>query len=205
MFLQDTIAAIATPIGAGGIGIIRISGPDAVKVASGLFRSAAFDPRAPQSHRLYYGTIVDPQDGTSIDEVLLTCMLAPRSYTREDVVEINCHSGLTVLRKILELVIQSGARPAEPGEFTKRAFLNGRIDLAQAEAVIDIIEAKTEASLKIASSQLQGGLSAKLHALRDALIDITSHLEASIDFPRRILTFMVPGRLNTSLPAYGRS
>ena len=153
---QDTIAAIATPIGAGGIGIIRISGPDAVKVASALFRSAAFDPRAPQSHRLYYGTIVDPQDGSSIDEVLLTCMLAPRSYTREDVVEINCHSGLTVLRKILELVIQSGARPAEPGEFTKRAFLNGRIDLAQAEAVIDIIEAKTEASLKIASSQLQG-------------------------------------------------
>ena len=183
MYQEDTIAAISTPINEGGIGIIRISGPDAVKVASSLFRSAAFDPRVPQSHRLYYGTIVDPQDSSSIDEVLLTCMLAPRSYTREDIVEINCHSGLTVLRKILELVIQSGARPAEPGEFTKRAFLNGRIDLAQAEAVIDIIEAKTEASLKIASSQLQGGLSAKLHALRDALIDITSHVEASIDFP----------------------
>ena len=183
MYQQDTIAAISTPVGAGGIGIIRISGPDAVKVASVLFHSAAFDPRAPQSHRLYYGTIVDPQDCSPIDEVLITCMLAPRSYTREDIVEINCHSGLTVLRKILELVIQSGARPADPGEFTKRAFLNGRIDLAQAEAVIDIIEAKTEASLKIASSQLQGGLSAKLHALRDALIDITSNLEASIDFP----------------------
>jgi len=183
MYLQDTIAAISTPVGAGGIGIIRISGPDAVKVASALFRSAAFDPRAPQSHRLYYGTIVDPQGCSSIDEVLITCMLAPRSYTREDVVEINCHSGVTVLQKILGLVVRCGARPAEPGEFTKRAFLNGRIDLAQAEAVIDIIEAKTEASLKIASAQLHGRLSDTLHALRDELIDITAHVEAAIDFP----------------------
>ena len=183
MYPQDTIAAIATPAGAGGIGIIRISGPDAVKIASSLFHSASFDPGTFLSHRLYYGTIVDPRDRSMIDEVLIACMQAPRSYTREDVVEINCHSGMTVLRKILGLVIRAGARPAEPGEFTKRAFLNGRIDLAQAEAVIDIIEAKTEASLKIASAQLLGGLSVKLRTLSDALQDITAQIEASIDFP----------------------
>jgi tRNA modification GTPase len=183
MYHHDTIAAISTPVGAGGIGIVKISGPDALKIASMLFRPAASDPRPLSSHRICHGTILDPQDCTVIDEVLITFMHAPRSYTREDVVEINCHSGLTVLKKVLGMVMRCGARPAEPGEFTKRAFLNGRIDLAQAEAVIDIIEAKTEASLKIASAQLDGRLSHNLHALRDELIDIAAHLEAAIDFP----------------------
>ena len=183
MYPQDTIAAISTPIGAGGIGIIKISGPDALKIASALFNPSAHAPRPLVSHRIYHGTIVDSHDHTVIDEVLITFMQAPRSYTREDVVEINCHSGVTVLQKILSLVLRGGARPAEPGEFTKRAFMNGRIDLAQAEAVIDIIEAKTEASLKIASAQLHGRLSGALYALRDELIDMTAHVEASIDFP----------------------
>ena len=183
MYHHDTIAAIATPVGAGGIGIIKISGPDSLKIAAALFRSAAPNPQPLASHRIYHGTIVDPQDFSVIDEVLITFMRAPRTYTREDVVEINCHSGVIVLQKILGLVMRSGARPAEPGEFTKRAFLNGRIDLAQAEAVIDIIDAKTEASLKISSSQLRGRLSDILHALRDKLIDITAHIEAAIDFP----------------------
>jgi len=183
MYHHDTIAAIATPAGAGGIGIIKISGPDSLKIATALFRSAASNPKPLASHHIYHGTIVDPQDRTVIDEVLITCMHAPRSYTRENVVEINCHSGVIVLQKILGLVMQCGARPADPGEFTKRAFLNGRIDLTQAEAVIDIIEAKTEASLKISSSQLRGKLSDTLHALRDELIDITAHIEAAIDFP----------------------
>jgi tRNA modification GTPase len=183
MYLQDTIAAIATPVGGGGIGIIKISGPDSLNIATALFHSTASNLKPFASHRIYHGTIVDPQDFSVIDEVLLSFMHAPRSYTREDVVEINCHSGVIVLQKILGLVIRSGARPAEPGEFTKRAFLNGRIDLTQAEAVIDIIEAKTEASLKISSSQLRGRLSDTLHALRDELIDITAHIEAAIDFP----------------------
>jgi tRNA modification GTPase len=183
MYHHDTIAAIATPVGAGGIGIIKISGPDSLKIANTLFCSPALNSLPLASHRVYHGTIVDPQDSTVIDEVLITCMHAPRSYTRENVVEINCHSGIMVLQKILSLVMQCGARPAEPGEFTKRAFLNGRIDLTQAEAVIDIIEAKTESSLKISSSQLRGRLSNALHALRDELIDITAHIDAAIDFP----------------------
>jgi tRNA modification GTPase len=183
MYHHDTIAAIATPAGAGGIGIIKISGPDSLNIATALFHSASPSPQLLASHRIYYGTIIDPQDSTVIDEVLITCMHAPRSYTRENVVEINCHSGVIVLQKILNLVMRCGARPAEPGEFTKRSFLNGRIDLTQAEAVIDIIEAKTEASLKISSSQLRGKLSHTLHALRDELIDITAHIEAAIDFP----------------------
>jgi len=187
MYLKDTIAAIATPAGRGGVGIIKISGPDALQIVTSLFRSPAGDVRSPRTHHLCYGTIIDPHDAKVLDEVLLSYMKGPASYTREDVVEINCHSGFTVLQKILELVIRGGARPAEPGEFTKRAFLNGRIDLAQAEAVIDIIEAKTEASLKIATRQLQGRLSEKLHALQDGILDLISHIEASIDFPEEDL------------------
>ncbi len=187
MYLKDTIAAIATPVGRGGVGIIKISGPDALQIVTSLFRSPAGDVRSPRTHHLCYGTIIDPHDASVLDEVLLSYMQGPASYTREDVVEINCHSGFTVLQKILELVIRGGARPAEPGEFTKRAFLNGRIDLAQAEAVMDIIEAKTEASLKIATRQLQGRLSEKLHALQDGILDLISHIEASIDFPEEDL------------------
>jgi tRNA modification GTPase len=183
MYQRDTIAAIATPAGMGGIGIIKISGPDALHTIAPLFRSPLFNPTSAETRHLYFGTIIDPQDSHILDEVLVSYMRAPRTYTCEDVVEINCHSGFVILQKILELVLQNGARLAEPGEFTKRAFLNGRIDLTQAEAVIDIIEAKTEAGLKIASRQLHGSLSDKLHALHAALIDCTMHIEAAIDFP----------------------
>jgi tRNA modification GTPase len=183
MYPRDTIAAIATPAGMGGIGIIKISGPDALQTIAPLFRSPLFNPASLEMRHLYFGAIIDPQDLHILDEVLVSYMRAPRTYTCEDVVEINCHSGFVILQKILELVLQNGARLAEPGEFTKRAFLNGRIDLTQAEAVIDVIEAKTEAGLKIASRQLHGSLSDKLHALHAALIDCTMHIEAAIDFP----------------------
>ena len=147
---DDTIAAIATPVGTGGIGIVRMSGPRSTAIAARIFqpRHASF-PLA--SHRLYYGDIVDPATGQTIDEALVSFMARPRSYTREDVVEINCHGGYQVLQGILALVISAGARLAEPGEFTRRAFLNGRIDLAQAEAVIDLIEAKSAAGARQAA------------------------------------------------------
>jgi tRNA modification GTPase len=180
--VEDTIAAISTPAGVGGIGIIKISGPRAQEIACFLFRSRHFDGKL-ISHRLYYGEVVNPEDGSPLDEVLLSYMAKPHSYTREDVVEINCHSGYLVLRKILELVIKSGARLAEPGEFTKRSFLNGRIDLAQAEAVMDLIEARSLTALSTASSQLRGFLSHKVNHIREELLLLLSHLEAHIDFP----------------------
>ncbi len=181
---EDTISAVATAPGEGGIGIIRISGTKAKAIAAKLFRPArniSFDTIG--SHRAVYGTIVDPATGTIVDEVLLLMMFAPHSYTKEDVAEIHCHGGMVSLRKILILTYAEGARPAEPGEFTKRAFLNGRIDLMQAEAVIDVIQAKTEASLKMAVGQLQGGLSEKVDAMRHSLLHQIASLEAAIDFP----------------------
>jgi tRNA modification GTPase len=203
MYLKDTIAAIATPVGLGGIGIIKISGPQALQAVSHIFRSPAFTSAAQHTHHLLYGTIIDPRDDRIVDEVLVSYMKAPSSYTREDVVEINGHSGLLVLQRILDLVLQEGVRLAEPGEFTKRAFLNGRIDLTQAEAVIDIIEAKTEASLKLASQQLRGRLAQKLSALHTGLIEMSSHLEASIDFPEEDIEFQtypaIKAALNTTI------
>jgi tRNA modification GTPase len=178
----DTIAAISTPFGTGGIGIIKISGTKALEIACTIFRSPHLQEK-PASHRLYYGEIINPEDGSLIDEVLLSFMAKPHTYTREDVVEINCHSGFLILRKILELVIKSGARLAEPGEFTKRAFLNGRIDLVQAEAVMDLIEAKSLTALNAASSQLKGFLSQEVNHVKEELIVLLSHLEAQIDFP----------------------
>lgn len=183
MYHPDTIAAVATPVGVGGIGIVKISGPHALQIISPFFRSASFNLQSPKTHCLYYGIIFDPQDRCELDEVLVSYMRGPSSYTGEDVVEINCHSGLVVLQQVLELVIKGGARPAEPGEFTKRAFLNGRIDLTQAEAVVDIIDSKTEASLKLASRQLRGNLAQKVHKTKQALLEITSFIEVSIDFP----------------------
>lgn len=183
MYYQDTITAIATPPGLSGIGIIRISGPESLKIAAGLFRSKNFRPDRVVSHHLYHGVIIDPADDCTVDEVLLAYMRAPGSYTGEDIVEINTHGGLIILQKTLSLVCQAGARIAEPGEFTRRAFCNGRIDLAQAEAVMDIIEAKTEAGLKLASRALTGGLSEKIRGIAAELIAVTAHLEASIDFP----------------------
>lgn len=177
----DTICAIATPAGEGGIGIVRISGPEALEVAGRLFR-----PRGParslQSHRLTLGHIVDPSTGAALDEVLLCYMAAPRTYTREDVVEINCHSGYAVLSAVLELVLASGARLAEPGEFTRRAYLNGRIDLSQAEAVIDVIRSQSRQSLLHAERQLQGEFRDMVAGWRESLLALQSRLEAAIDF-----------------------
>lgn len=181
---DDTIAAISTPVGQGGIGIVRLSGPEAVAITDRIFRSKKNEkPSHAPSHKMLYGHIVDPADERVVDEVLLSVMLAPNSYTREDVVEINCHGSMLSVRQILELALRQGIRVAEPGEFTKRAFLNGRIDLSQAEAVVDIINAKTEESMRIASEQLRGGLTEKLSAIREQLIEITAYVEAHIDFP----------------------
>ncbi len=179
----DTICAIATAPGEGGIGIIRISGSDAVKVASVVFRPHRGRPFARASHRLQYGRVIDPATGESIDEALMSVMRAPGTYTREDVVEINCHGGMMPLSRTLRLVVTAGARQAEPGEFTKRAFLNGRIDLSQAEAVMDVIRAKTDLAHKAAEEQLLGGLSREIALLRDRLLALMASVEAAIDFP----------------------
>ncbi|MEA3459804.1 MAG: tRNA uridine-5-carboxymethylaminomethyl(34) synthesis GTPase MnmE [Chloroflexota bacterium] len=179
--LDDTIAAISTPIGEGGIGIVRISGPEALSILRHIFRWVKGDEIT--SYRLHYGHVFDPETGEAIDEVLVSLMKAPHTYTREDVVEINCHGGIVPLRRILELCLREGARLASPGEFTLRAFLNGRIDLAQAEAVLDVVQAKTEASLRVAVDQLEGGLSEEVRQVRGKLVDVLAYLEASIDFP----------------------
>lgn len=182
MIAEDTIAAISTPYGTGGIGIIRISGDRAFEIAKTIFKGKKnFDEI--KSHTINYGKIIDPVKNETIDEVLVTKMKKPNTFTREDVVEINCHGGIVVLKKILDLVLRQGARAAEPGEFTKRAFLNGRIDLSQAEAVIDIINSKTEESSKAAVNQLEGKLSSKIKALRRRLIEILAHIEAVVDYP----------------------
>ncbi len=177
----DTIAAVSTPPGEGGIGIVRLSGPDSFAIAERIFRPA--HPGELKSHRLHYGCVVDPATGEKLDEVLLAPMCAPRTYTREDVVEINCHGGLVPVRRVLELAIREGARLAEPGEFTKRAFLNGRIDLSQAEAALDLIRAKTSSAERIAMGQLEGGLSRRVNSVLDRVRDLCAHVEAYIDFP----------------------
>ena len=181
---EDTIAAIATGIGGAGIGIIRVSGPGAVALADPLFKNPAGKTLASaESHKLLYGHIIDPGTGRVVDEVLASKMAGPFSYTAEDVVEINCHGGIVSLKTILGLLLKAGVRLAEPGEFTKRAFLNGRIDLTQAEAVMDIISAKTEKSLEASVSQLEGKLSQRLDAIDDRLVDMLSDMEANIDYP----------------------
>lgn len=182
--MEDTIAAISTPIGEGGIGIVRINGAKAVEIGARIFNSpSGKDLKEAQTYTMYYGYITDPKTQQTIDEVIVSVMLAPRTFTREDVVEINCHGGIVPLKRVLELVLRQGARLAEPGEFAKRAFLNGRIDLAQAEATIDIIRSKTDASLQLALRQLGGGLSEKTQAIRQEIIFMLAHIEAAIDFP----------------------
>ncbi len=184
IFCEDTIAAISTPVGPGGIGIVRMSGPEALSIAKRVFKPAKkVDVTEAKTPSMMYGRVVDPGSGEEVDEALVSFMRAPKSYTREDIVEINCHGGMVAVRRTLGLVLHEGARLAEPGEFTKRAFLNGRISLTQAEAVMDLISAKTERSMKIAVDQLRGGLSEKLGALRNSLIEICAHAEAYIDFP----------------------
>jgi len=179
--LEDTIAAIATPPGTGSIGIIRVSGPRSRDIASLIFRPSN-KIEGLNSHRLYHGDIISPDTGRVIDEVLLSFMMKPRSYTGEDILEINCHGSAFILQSVLSLVIKAGARLAEPGEFTKRAFLNNRIDLSQAEAVAETIMAKTDRALELAVCHLKGDLASKIETIRNAIIYILANLEASIDF-----------------------
>ena len=195
---NSTIAAIATPGGRGGIGIIKLSGPRAVSIATTIFSPAGSKLKCTpgdtpctkdnsqggfQSHRLYLGHIMDPSNRRIVDEVLLCIMKAPRSYTKEDVVEINAHGGQIAVTAILELVLRQGGRLAEPGEFTKRAFLNGRIDLTQAEAVIDVINARTDKSLQAAATLVGGQLKKSVEQIREFLIEFLTRVEAGIDFP----------------------
>ena len=179
----DTIAAIATPPGEGGIGTVRLSGPRAAEILRSIFVPAREQPGEMESHRLVYGHIGDPQTGERVDEVLAVLMRAPHSYTCEDVVEIDCHGGTQPLQRVMGLCLREGARLAQPGEFTLRAFLNGRLDLTQAEAVLDIVKARTDEGLRLAVEQLQGGISARVKGIRARLLHALAHLEATIDFP----------------------
>lgn len=182
MYEEDTIAAIATPPGEGGVAIVRVSGPDAERIATNIFvRSGKASALA--SRKLYYGKIRDPQSERILDEVLLTVMRKPHSYSGEDVVEVHCHGGAFVVRQVLQLILNQGARQAEPGEFTKRGFLNGRMDLAQAEAVLELIQARTDKGAAVALDQMSGGLSKWINDLREELLDISAQVEAAIDFP----------------------
>jgi len=183
MYEEDTIAAIATPPGEGGIAVIRISGADAENIATKIFARAQGKNGRLASHRLYHGEIHEPQSNSMVDDVLLTIMRKPRSYTGEDVVEIHCHGGAFLSHKILGLALSQGARQAEPGEFTKRAFLNGKMDLSQAEAVLDLIRARTDKAAALALTQARGELSKWVHGLREELLDILVQVEAAIDFP----------------------
>ncbi|ETY72863.1 tRNA uridine-5-carboxymethylaminomethyl(34) synthesis GTPase MnmE [Lactiplantibacillus fabifermentans] len=177
----DTIAAISTPPGEGGISIIRISGDKTFDVVEQIFKGK--DLRQVQSHTINYGHIVDPGTQQEVDEVMASVMRAPKTYTREDVIEINCHGGLVATNEILQLILSHGARMAEPGEFTKRAFLNGRLDLSQAEAVMDLIRAKTDKSMKVALNQLDGDLSTLIRHLRQDILDVLAQVEVNIDYP----------------------
>lgn len=182
--LDDVIAAISTPIGSGGIGIVRLSGTGVVDIADQIFAAADGKKlKGRKSHTIVYGHIIDSKSSAVIDEVLVMLMFAPKTYTNEDTVEINCHGGMLVTNKVLELALSSGARIAEPGEFTKRAFLNGRIDLSQAEAVMDLIESKTELSRQTAMNQIEGSIKERVYLLRDELLDLIAAIEAAIDYP----------------------
>ena len=177
----DTITAISTPVGEGGISIIRVSGEEAIPVVKKFFKGK--DLANVPTHTINYGHIIDPQTGDEVDEVMVSVMRAPKTYTKEDVVEINCHGGLLATNRILQLTIGAGARMAEPGEFTKRAFLNGRLDLSQAEAVMDLIRAKTDKSMKVALNQLDGDLSHLIKHLRKDILDVLAQVEVNIDYP----------------------
>jgi len=184
MFLDDTIAAIATPLGEGGLAVVRISGAEAFAVADKVFLpsgKSSLKPSAAPTHTIHYGKIV--RHGEIVDEVLLSVLRAPRTFTREDTVEISCHGGLLPAKLVLDTILENGARVAEPGEFTRRAFLNGRLDLAQAEAVADLIHSRTELALAAANEQLAGKLSQRINELRDELMKTLAHVEAHIDFP----------------------
>lgn len=179
----DTIVAVATPPGVGALGVVRLSGPQAVEIAQRVFRpSGGTFPSRAESHRLVHGWMVDPATQEAVDEVMVAIMWAPRSYTREDVVEIDCHGGWAAQRAVVRILLSEGARAAEPGEFTRRAFINGRIDLAQAEAVLAVVRAKSAAGLRAAVKQLEGGLSGRIRRLRADLLGVLAQLEVQIDF-----------------------
>ena len=195
--INDTIAAIATPLGEGGIGFVRIRGPEAVSIGDQMFAAKRGDTLAELgTYKVRYGRVLEPETNRQLDEALALVMLAPHSYTGEDVVEIQCHGGVVVIREILDLALRLGARLAEPGEFTKRAFLNGRLDLSQAEAVMDIIQSQTRLGLEVAVDQLEGSLSRRIVSLSEHLFDIVVRVEASIDFPEDDLPEILPDEID---------
>ncbi|WP_272876595.1 tRNA uridine-5-carboxymethylaminomethyl(34) synthesis GTPase MnmE [Clostridium sp. Cult1] len=182
--MSDTIAAISTAVGEAGIGIVRMSGKESINIANKLFKGKKYkNLKDGENRKLIYGHIINPKTKDIIDEVLISYMKKPYTYTREDMVEIYCHGGIISVKKILELALENGSRLAEPGEFTKRAFLNGRLDLAQSEAVIDMIRAKTDRSFQVSLDQLEGSLSSEVKKIRDILLEMIAHIEVSIDFP----------------------
>src|SRR5690606_35752428 len=177
-----TIAAISTPIGEGAIAIVRLSGDEAIEIADRIFKGKK-SLKDVDSQTIHYGQLVDPKTNEIVEEVMVSVMKAPRTFTREDVVEINCHGGLVSVNRVLQLVLTNGARLAEPGEFTKRAFLNGRIDLSQAEADMDLIRAKTDRAMNVAIGQMEGKLSTLINRLRQELLETLAHIEVNIDYP----------------------
>ncbi|WP_442602505.1 tRNA uridine-5-carboxymethylaminomethyl(34) synthesis GTPase MnmE [Paenibacillus sp. KN14-4R] len=180
--LNDTIAAISTPLGEGGIAVIRVSGEEAIPLVDRIFKSKNKLADV-ATHTVHYGHIIDAKTNDKIEEVLVTVMRAPRSFTMEDVVEVSCHGGIVSVKKVLDELLAQGVRLAEPGEFTKRAFLNGRIDLTQAEAVIDLIRAKSDRAFKVALKQVDGALSKRIGELRFELVELMAHIEVNIDYP----------------------
>ncbi len=203
---DSVISAISTPIGTGGIGIIRLSGFGSVDIASSVFRIAGTRradssaiPQQLESHRFYYGHVIDPENMRVIDEAMLVCMKSPKSYTREDVVEIHIHSGLLILKEVLELVLRQGARLAEPGEFTRRAFLNGRIDLIHAEAVMDLINAKSSSALTVVHRHLSGELSEQIESIKSNILRALAVIDAGIDFPDEVDEIQDVGALADTL------
>ncbi|MDF2037032.1 tRNA uridine-5-carboxymethylaminomethyl(34) synthesis GTPase MnmE [Cytobacillus oceanisediminis] len=180
----DTIAAISTPMGEGAIAIVRLSGDQAFEIADRLFRGVGGKRlKDVASHTIHYGHIIDPKTEQIAEEVMVSAMKGPKTFTKEDVIEINCHGGLVSVNRVLQLLLNNGARLAEPGEFTKRAFLNGRIDLSQAEAVMDLIRAKTDRAMNVALGQMEGRLSKLIQKLRQEILEILAHVEVNIDYP----------------------
>src|SRR5690625_3244170 len=177
----DTITAISTPLGEGAIAIVRLSGPKAISISNQIFKGKNL--AEVDSHTIHYGKVIDPETGDMAEEVFVTVFKAPKTYTKEDIVEINCHGGIVSVNRVLEIVLSRGARLAEPGEFTKRAFLNGRIDLSQAEAVMDLIRAKTDQAMNVALNQMDGRLSRLIRNLRQQLLEVVAHVEVNIDYP----------------------
>ncbi|CAC5485083.1 TPA: tRNA uridine-5-carboxymethylaminomethyl(34) synthesis GTPase MnmE [Staphylococcus aureus] len=178
----DTITSISTPMGEGAIGIVRLSGPQAVEIADKLYKGKHLLNDVP-SHTINYGHIIDPESKEVVEEVMVSVLRAPKTFTREDIIEINCHGGILTINRVLELTMTHGARMAEPGEFTKRAFLNGRIDLSQAEAVMDFIRSKTDRASKVAMNQIEGRLSDLIKKQRQSILEILAQVEVNIDYP----------------------